>query len=490
MKSRKRRSIYTLSASLCLALLSGLLIAAVVGAQNAARQDVVKDGAAGAARADFAELERVALAEMQATGTPGAAIGIVSGDRLIYARGLGVADVETGAPVTSRHLFRLGSTTKMFTAAALVKLAEAGKLSLDEPIGKYARGLDPAIAAITSAQLLSHTGGLADNAVMFGKHDDEELGETVRALKRDALFTVPGRIYSYSNPGYWIAGYVIEALSRESYADHLEAALFRPLGMRQTTLRPTMAMTWPLAQGHEPSGGADGAAKARIIRPQADNAGNWPAGSIFSCVDDLSRFVIAMLNDGKLDGRQVLSPSLIAALGKPRVAIPGTENRYGLGLMSVRERGVERLQHGGSRSGYGSLISLVPAHRFGLIILVNRSGGSLPKTAEKAMEMMLPLEPKAERKAQPMTMTADEMKKYVGAYRQGTTRVDISIENGQLVLHLTLPNNRQQGIITKRGAGRFTVKFTNGSEAEFALVEGADGKAEYFHRGGRTLARE
>jgi CubicO group peptidase (beta-lactamase class C family) len=87
---------------------------------------------------DFGELEKVALAELAETNTPGAAVGVVSGDRLVYAKGFGVSNVETGAPVTPDMLFRLGSTTKMFTAATLVTLAEEGKLKLDEPIGKYA----------------------------------------------------------------------------------------------------------------------------------------------------------------------------------------------------------------------------------------------------------------------------------------------------------------------------------------------------------------
>src|SRR5262245_43543894 len=97
---------------------------------------------------DFSELEKVALAELAETNTPGAAVGVVSGDRLIFATGFCVSNIEPGAPVMPDMLFRLGSTTKMFTAAALVMLAQEGKLKLDEPIGKYARGLSPKIAQI------------------------------------------------------------------------------------------------------------------------------------------------------------------------------------------------------------------------------------------------------------------------------------------------------------------------------------------------------
>jgi|SRR5215475_4675245 len=94
---------------------------------------------------DFSKLEESIMAELKETNTPGAAVGIVKGDKLIFAKGFGVSNIETGAPVTPEMLFRVGSITKMFTAAALVTLVEKGKLKLDEPIGKYAKGLDAII---------------------------------------------------------------------------------------------------------------------------------------------------------------------------------------------------------------------------------------------------------------------------------------------------------------------------------------------------------
>jgi CubicO group peptidase (beta-lactamase class C family) len=439
---------------------------------------IVQFSGAQTAEPDFAELEKVVLDELKATNTPGAAIGIVRGDRLIYAKGFGTSNVETGAPVTPNMLFRLGSTTKMFTAAALVQLAEAGKLKLDDPIGKHAKGLSPKIAQLTSHQLLSHTGGLRDDAVMFGQHDDAALGETARGLKDDFLFTEPSRIFSYSNAGYWLAGFVVEQVSGKPYADQLNEALFKPLGMQSTTLRPTMAMTWPLSQGHE-------GAPPKVIRPAADNAGNWPAGSIFSSVNDLSRWAIALLNGGKLDGQQVLAPSLIALLSAPHAATPGSDSHYGYGLTSATERGVRRLQHGGSRSGYGSVITLAPEQRVGLIILANRSGASLPRTAEKALELLLPFTPKASEKTQSMAMSEAEMQRCVGVFAQGSNSVELMLVEGKLFAK----RGNQQFPVNKVGEGRFTGGALERPTVSFALVFGADGKAEYFHAGGRSLRR-
>jgi CubicO group peptidase (beta-lactamase class C family) len=284
---------------------------------------------------DWTKLEQTAQEEMKATNTPGAAIGVVKDGQLIWSRGLGVASVETGQPVTHETLFRLGSTTKMFTAAALVMLAEEGKLKLDEPIGKCVAGLDPQIAALTPHQLLTHTAGLTDESIMSGRHDDSALADGIRKMDASWLFTEPGRIHSYANPGYWIAGLACEELDGKPYADVMGDRLFKPLGMSRTTLRPTLAMTWPLALGHEVRGG-----QPSIVRPQADNAATWPAGQIYSSVTDLTRFVTAFMNGGQLEGRAVLPAAVISKLSAPLVPRPGDDGYYGYGLAVSDEHGL------------------------------------------------------------------------------------------------------------------------------------------------------
>src|SRR5215472_6088424 len=200
---------------------------------------------------DPAAIERVALEELRSSKTPGAAVSVVLGDRLVFSDGYGVASVESGAPVSPDMLFRLGSTTKMFTASAVVGLSLERKIDLNVPISRYVPGLDETIGKLTANQLLSHTSGLHDEAPMFGSHDETALGKGIHAWKSDFLFAPPGRIYSYSNPGFWLAGYLAESVSGKPYADVIEQRLFALLAMKTSTLRPTVAMTWPLAQGHE-----------------------------------------------------------------------------------------------------------------------------------------------------------------------------------------------------------------------------------------------
>jgi CubicO group peptidase (beta-lactamase class C family) len=417
--------------------------------------------------------------EVLETNTPGAAVGVVSGDRLVFAKGFGVSNVETGAPVTPDMLFRLCSSTKMFTAAALVTLAEDGALKLDEPIGKYAKGLSPKIAGLTAHQLLSHTAGLKAHAPMLSRHDDDALAETARALKDDLVFVAPGRVFSYTSLGYWLAGYLIEAVSGKPYADALEERLFKPIGMRRTTLRPTMAMTWSLAQGHDVSGRD----KLRVVRPFADNSGTRPAGQIFSSVNDLSRFVIAFMNGGQIEGKQVLSPPLIKKLSSPQADPPGSDWKYGYGLVLGKNRGVRTVEHGGEANGFGSLIRMVPDHRFAVIVLLNGTGGRLNKAAEKAMELTLPLEAKVESQPKPITMTEAEMAGYVGIYGDQPNRYEIAIKDGKLLIKWM----DIEAQVSKLGESRFSAG--SSKTIDFALVPGADGKAEFMFLYGQVFSR-
>lgn len=434
---------------------------------------------------DFGELEKVALEELRALNVPGAAVAIVSGERLVFARGFGTANIETGAPVTPDMLFRLGSTTKMFTAAALVMLAEEGRIRLGELIGTAVRGLDPGLASLTAHQLLSHTSGMLDEAPMYGSQDESALAREVRSWKEDRLFTRPGDIYSYSNPAYWLAGYIVEELSGKPYADAMNDRLFAPLGMARTTFRPTVAMTYPLAQGHDARAGQ----QPFIVRPHANNAASWPAGSIFSSVLDLSRFVIAFMNGGRIDGRQVLPPAVITRLSTPYVAIPGeADSRYGYGLIVRNYRGVRMLQHGGSRTGYGSLIWMAPDERCAVIVLANRSGAGMSRTAEKAMETMIALAPRpAEEKPPEMPLTDADKTSWPGTYfHPPSQKVEIVLKEGKLFLR----RGASELEIRKTGENRFTTSVPGSTQDQrYVLVSGKDGTITYLFTGGRAMKK-
>ena len=423
---------------------------------------------------DFSELDKLVPEELKERNTPGAVIAIVSGDRVVYKKAFGLANVETKAEMQPEMLFRLGSTTKMFTAAALVRLSEENKIKLDEPIGNRVKALNPKIAAVTPHHLLSNSAGVRDFAAPVISNDDAALGNMVRGWKDDVFFAGQGEIYSYSSAGFWLSGFVVEELQGKPYADAMAELLFKPLGMERTTLRPLMAMTYPLATAHAIDKG-----QPTIVRPFFNNVAMWPAGSIFSNANDLSRWVIAFLNEGRLDGKQVLSPALIGKMAGHHIPVPGEKDSYyAYGLTAFKYKDLEFVGHGGFSRGYGSMIQMVPARKFAVIVLTNKSGETLRKSLNKAMELGLGLKEDAPATPAPVPpLTTAEMEEVAGAYSHAPQTWEISVRDSKL--YVKIDGNEHQ--LTKSGDRKFT--FGANNENEVVFVPGKNGKIEFIFTG-------
>jgi CubicO group peptidase (beta-lactamase class C family) len=419
---------------------------------------------------DYNALDAVIAAELKDKHTPGAVVAVISDNKVVYAKAFGLANVETQAPMDRDMLFRIGSTTKMFTAAALVRLSEAGKIKLNEPIGNRVKGLSPRLSQVTPHYLLSNSAGVNDFAPPFISNDDEALGRMVRGWKDDVLFAEQGEIYSYSSPGFWLSGFVVEELSGKPYAEAMEELVFKPLGMNRTTLRPLTAMTYPTANGHNV--GADG--KPFIIRPFYNNVAQWPAGSIFSNIGDLSRWVIAFLNDGTVDGKQILSSSMIKQMSTPHISVPGeTDSSYAYGLTTFRYQGVQFVAHGGFSRGYGSMIQMVPARKFAVIVLTNKSGETLRRTLNKASELGLELKDEKPEAPKPApVLSAAELAEYVGTFK-GSTTWEVYLKEGKLFVK----NDGTEYLLTTKGDRKFS--FGKENENELVFVQGKSGRIEF-----------
>lgn len=434
---------------------------------------------------DFYEVEKTALAELARTKTPGAVMTVVSGDRVIFTKAFGVSNVETRTPVTTDMIFRTGSAGKMLTAVVLLMLAEEGKIKLDEPIGRYVSGLTPKLSRVTAHQLLTHTSGLNDEYRNVGSHDEAALAQTIRSWKDDYYFLEPGEMFNYSNPGYAVTGLVIEELDRKPFATVMSERLFKPLGMNHTTFFPWLAMTYPLSQGH-----VDNRGEIQVLRPFDDPAALRPAGLEFSNVNDLARFAIALLNGGKIEAKQVLSPAVIAQLTTPHVPmhshpnpIPMEKGMYGYGVFIHEDRGVRIVEHTGVLPGFGCRLLMVPEHRLAIIIMTNRTGETLNQTINKTMELLLLLKPRST--TQTLTALSEvELLKYVGIYdNPRQSRVEVVLKNGGLIFRVSgneLP-------MTRIGEHRFSIPRPTANEIAFVI--GPDGKATFRHTGLRAWKR-
>jgi CubicO group peptidase (beta-lactamase class C family) len=431
---------------------------------------------------DLSGIDAVIRKELQETQTPGAAVAVVMGDRVVYTRGFGIANAETGEPVRPEMLFRLGSTTKMITAATVVLLAEQGKLSLTEPIGRHIPNLHPSLARLTAHQLLSHQSGILDEAPMFGSHDDTAMKSEIESWTDAKFFAEPGEVYSYSNPAYWLAGRLAEAVGGRPFADQVAETIFAPLGMTRSTFRPTMAMTYPLAQGHEV---ADG--KARIIRPAADNSASWPAGSIYSNVMDLSRWMMAVVDRGQLGGAAVLPAGVYSSMTTPHAEIPGGAVRYGYGVQLSRWGAEHTVEHAGSRSGYGSNMRMIPARRFGVVVLGNRSGVSFPQTVEAATVAALGRRGLTDVVLRGAPLPSSELDALAGTYTQGGARRTVVVRTAD---GLALRQAGRDTALEFRGIqmspDRPLERLFIAGATRYVFVTNPAGAVTFLHTGGRS----
>lgn len=433
---------------------------------------------------DLGELEKVILAELEETGTPGAAVIIVSGDRPLLVKAYGVANIETGVPLTTDTLLRVSNLSKFFTAAVLVSLADEGKLDLDAPIGRYVKGLSRKLSRVTTRQLLSETAGIKEEHLLLSIYDGMALGNIVRTWKNDWLIAEPERFHSASHPGYAVAGLVLETVAGKPFADVMAEKLFAPLGMNRSTCHPLVMVTHPFSQGHRMVDGQ----KATVFRPFASNSFGWPSEAVFSTANDLSRFLLAFLNGGKIDGGQGIAPSVIATLAKPHT--PGwafVKGEASYGLRSTKHGSEDVLSGNFSWGGMALSARIATVPRFAVVIFSN--GRGLTKSNEKAMQMFLG--PTAPRVNDPQSMSQAEMSRYTGKYANERV-LTLFIRDGKLFVRddsagvLGSFSRGREGEVTRVEENRFWIASWS---ASFSFVRGRNRNLEFLHYGARALKR-
>jgi CubicO group peptidase (beta-lactamase class C family) len=433
-----------------------------------------------------AALDSAMSAELARTGTPGAQVAVVVDGRIAYSKGFGVADIETGRTVSAQTLFRVGSVTKMITAAALAQMSVNGAIDLQAPIGKYVPELSgKRVANVTTHQLLTHSAGWIDNAVPYGRMGEGALGEVFREVNDSLFFTEPGRVISYSNPGYSMAGYVTEQAGSGRFGDIVDRLVLKKVGMPRATFRPLVALTHDFSHGHVP---APGDVPPRIVRPFTENTAQWAAGFLMTSAEELSRFTIALMGGGKLEGEQVLAPEAVRLMTTGYMDVPGNpDSKYAYGLMVGTARGERVWQHGGAINGFDAQVVMLPDKKVSVVLIDNRSGSPLEGIIDRVLKDVAGVTP-AERPATPTEVEADAATRaqLVGRFAQGGLRLEIAEQDGKLVLRQgggTIP-------ATMLSDGRLRAKLPNGSTQEFVLVRGDGGRVEYMHRGLRSIARQ
>ena len=327
-------------------------------------------------RAELAAfLDGVMAANLRDKHVAGATVAVVKDGALFYAKGYGYSDVAKRAPVNAeRSLFRIGSTSKLFTWTAVMQLVEQGKISLDADVNNYLDFKIPATypQPITMRNIMTHTPGFEEDGRDLIIDDPAKMATLGTWLKTHIPGRVrpPGTYSSYSNYATALAGYVVQRVSGLSYDDYIEQHILTPLGMTQTTTRQPLpaALKGDMSQGYLYAGGGYTPQKYEIV-----NAA--PAGSVASSATDMAKFMIAHLNDGSYNGHRILSDSTAElmharAFGHdPR--IPG----FALGFYEKSSHGLRIIGHGGDTKWFHSDLALVPEEKLGVFVSYNTATG-------------------------------------------------------------------------------------------------------------------
>ena len=325
-----------------------------------------------AAEPDFAAISAYIDAQRAQERIPGLAVAIVGSDGTVYLAGFGLADGQ-GKPVASNTPFILGSTSKSFTALAVMQLVEAGRIDLDAPVQRYlpwfAVADIQASSRITVRHLLNQTSGLSTASGRATLTDfssgDDALENRVRALRTVELTAPVGETYQYSNCNYQILGLIVQQVTGQSYEAYMAEHVFGPLGMSRTDTSKDAALRNGLAMGHRTWFGRPVAFDETLPRASV------PQGFVISTAQDMSHYLIAQLNGGLYGDANVLSPNGIAELHRG-VAREGTsDDYYAMGWNAGSRDGLKALWHSGDTNGYQSFMVLLPDAGWAFAILSN-----------------------------------------------------------------------------------------------------------------------
>ena len=308
--------------------------------------------------------------EMARRHIPGLALAVVQNGEVVKIAGYGLADVELGVPVTPQSVFQIQSVTKTMTAAAVLLLAEEGKLSLDDPIARHLSEAPQAWQQVTLRHLLGHTSGIRDfiNDPTASIRLDVTESEVLSAVAPLPLIFAPGERYAYSNTGYHLLAMVIRGVTGQSYGDVLAERFFKPLGMTQTRVVSLSELIPHRVSGYAWSGKA--LRRGDFI---AESILSYGGGGVVSTAADMATWARA------LAGGKVLPNGALEQAWTPLTLTDGSPSPYGLGWGVAATNGRRTVGHSGAHlTGFTSNFAHYPDDGLTVVVLTN-AGHANPK---------------------------------------------------------------------------------------------------------------
>ena len=416
-------------------------------------------------------------------GAPGAAVVVAQNGKVLFEKGYGLADLAHGTGFAPNTKARIGSITKQFTASAILKLQERGKLNVQDKLSKYFPDF-PRGDEVTLHQLLTHTSGIRSYTDKPGFMDKVtspvEPDDLIKSFQNDAYDFDPGRKWHYDNSGYFLLGRIIEKVSGQSYGDFLRKNFFEPLGMTNTGVHHA-----GLALEHEALGYQfNGAAFTNALNWDMSWAGG--AGVLYSTVEDLFRW-----NEGVFGGKVLKDASLKTAWTPVKTEENKDDNSgdgYGYGWGILHARDAQVIAHGGGLNGFSSYLLRLPRENFTVAVLANTQPGATGadpgRLAQLVTEICLgdKLAPRPTHEVNP-AVSADAFDALVGRYDYGAAIMTVTKEGPHLYAQLT--GQPRFEIFPKSG----TEYFWKVVDAQVTFVKDDKGKVikAVHHQGGQTI---
>jgi len=336
--------------------LAGLAMLAGLSSAAAQRSTIARD--AYRLRAD--SLIYTYLAESHA---PSAAFAVIRGSDTLAYGAYGLAEIDARRAPTASTIYEIGSITKQFTSAAIMKLVEQGRVRLDDDLSKYVPQFPLQGHKVTIRELLNHTSGIHSytSEPAWQKTWNETLSPDaiIKFVSADTFDFAPGSSYRYNNTGYVLLGMVIEKASGEKYAKYLDAQFFKPLGLRQTSYCPSHTSDPAFAVGYSKS--ATGTVRAQFL----DLSHPFAAGALCSTVGDFAKWQRA------LDQGHVVSPASYALMTTADTLNSGRKINYGFGLVPGMFDGHKTISHTGGINGFATAATYVPDDTLSIVVFTN-----------------------------------------------------------------------------------------------------------------------
>jgi CubicO group peptidase (beta-lactamase class C family) len=389
-------------------------------------------GALGLVEADLAEV-------VERHGVPGISAAAVHDQSVAGAWGVGLADRATGTPATPETVYRVASITKLFTATMLLRLRDAGKLHLDDPLQKHlpevrfmTEDADP--RPVTLRQISAHMAGIPRDLERdyFGDVPFPTVEELVAEAATQSLRVPPLTHFKYSNVGYALLGQALARVAGEPYEDYVTRHILEPLGMSSSGFEPTGVVGERLAQGYTKRPGED-----PVAAPYTHVRGMAPTGQLQTSVLDATKFLAMQFRDDPAGAGQILGAATLREMHTPVWMEPDWKGGHCIGWHALRVGDRVALGHGGGVHGFATQVMVVPSAKLGVAVFSNAilaNGDWGPeKAATRILELLLDRMP-AKAPEAPGTAPA-EWQAYVGTYGSPYwSRIEVRLVAGRLYL--------------------------------------------------------